>query len=59
MLLKNGQLVTGCQFTNNLLYGVKEELQVTPVLTGCSFADNYIDYYDKTITRVEQNGSGQ
>lgn len=45
------QLITGTLFTNNL-YGVKEEIGASPVLTNCIFDHNTIDYYHKTLTRI-------
>jgi parallel beta-helix repeat protein len=45
------QLIIGAIFKANL-YGVKEEIGSSPVLVGCIFDHNIIDYYHQTLTRI-------
>lgn len=39
-------------FQNNLWYGIKEDEAGRPVVTGCRFSENTIDYYHETLTEI-------
>ncbi|HEX3046899.1 MAG TPA: Ig-like domain-containing protein [Bacillota bacterium] len=46
-----------CIFEGNTVYGVKEDDSASPTVSGCSFSNNTIDYYDdqRGIISVEAN----
>jgi hypothetical protein len=44
--------VSNSIFRNNLWYGIKEDAGGRPVVTGCQFGGNDIDYYDQTATLI-------
>ncbi len=45
--------IQDCTFTNNVYYGVKEEGDCTPSLSGNTFSENGYDYYDSEETVMD------
>ncbi len=43
--------ISNCLFKNNV-YGIKEDASGRPVVTGCRFTDNGIDYYHLELTEI-------
>lgn len=43
----SGQItITSCSFTENVVYGIKEDANCNPLVQGCTFLRNGVDYYD-------------
>ncbi len=49
--------VSGCIFTGNAAYAVKEDAGGRPVMTGNTFSGNMIDYYAFGMTSDVQAGN--
>jgi hypothetical protein len=47
-----GPQVSNSTFSNNLSYGIKEDAGGHPVVTGCLFSGNGMDYYHQTLTEL-------
>lgn len=43
--------ITNCVFESNT-YGIKEDSGAAPVVIGCGFSGNKVDYYHATMTRI-------
>jgi PKD repeat protein len=56
--------VSNSVFRNNIWYGIKEDAGGRPVVTGCQFEGNDINYYHQTLTAItieklnQLNGNG-
>ncbi|MCL6590873.1 MAG: Ig-like domain repeat protein [Firmicutes bacterium] len=52
-------LILNCRLQDNLWYGIKEDEAGRPVVIGCRFTGNGIDYYQDELTKItvaELNG---
>ena len=52
-VFKDGLVVDGSTFTDNLYYGIKEDGGASPVVTECDFFGNGYDYYDSNLTVLD------
>ncbi|HEX3044497.1 MAG TPA: hypothetical protein VHY08_07065 [Bacillota bacterium] len=46
--------INNCTFQSNT-YGIKEDDGGAPVVNGCGYTGNKIDYYDDILTKIEQD----
>jgi hypothetical protein len=44
--------IQNCHFTQNQWYGIKEDLNAHPAVTGCGFGGNEVDYYRDRVTEI-------
>jgi hypothetical protein len=51
--------VSNCLFLGNTIYGVKEDEGGRPVVTGCTFTGNGMDYYSETDTDLTMDELNQ